>query len=245
MMIKNMLKESAFRVGAAIWKDEGPKVLYYHDIYDRNKYYLHGTPLSLFKQHIYLLKKLGWSVVSSIPVKPKEAMLTFDDGFHGIWDCRDFLYENNLMPTVFISVDLVGKDNYLNWDEIMELQMHGVVFESHAWSHRRLTEVPRQELERELRDSRCLLSERLGRSINRLCFPQGRFNEEILSLSRQYGYTEFFSCIYGNADKHILPGLICRNLVQEVGTKVFKAILDGGANPFWRRYYAQQCVVSL
>jgi peptidoglycan/xylan/chitin deacetylase (PgdA/CDA1 family) len=223
----------------------GPKVLYYHDVFDSWKYYLHGTPFGLFRKHMEMLFREGWEIKTGLPDKGKECMLTFDDGFKGIWSCREYFYERAIRPTIFVAVDLIGGERYLSWKEIKELQEHGFIFEGHTWTHRRLTEVPRAELQRELKDSRDCLSDRLGKEVTQLCFPQGRFNEDICKIAQDYGYKTFYSCIYGNADRRIIPNLVCRNLVQEVGTITFKAILNGGANPLWRRYYKQHCVPSI
>lgn len=242
MKCKEEIRNSLFRVLGGMMRDNRPKVLYYHDVFDRNRHYLHGTPIDLFKRHRKMLAKAGWKITSEFPLRAQECMLTFDDGFRGIWECREYFYENKLRPTVFIAVDLIGRDHYLSWKEILELQAHGFIFEGHTWSHRRLTEVPGADLERELWDSRKCLSDRLGKDVTQLCFPQGRFNESICKLAQTYGYKTFYSCIYGNADRRILPNLVCRNLVQEADVKTFNAILKGGANLLWRHYYSQHCV---
>jgi peptidoglycan/xylan/chitin deacetylase (PgdA/CDA1 family) len=230
-------KQILLQTFAMFVRDDGPKILYYHDVFAAKKYYLHGTPLELFKQHFYWIMANGYVIKDKLPIHDKELMLTFDDGYKGLWDCREFFYEYNLKPTVFIAVDLVGQDRYLSWAEILELQRMGFNFQAHTWTHRRLTEIPHSDLEHELRDARLFLSDKLGEDVDQLCFPQGRFNSEIMELARGYGYRLFYSCIYGNADKRILPDLVCRQLVQEVGVGTLKAILRGGANPFWRRYY--------
>lgn len=242
--VKQFIKGSAYKVCSLVCRDSGPKVLYYHDVYSGKKYYLHGTPLALFNQHIKKIKANGFIFKDGLPIHNKELMLTFDDGYKGLWDCREFFYEQELRPTVFIAVDLVGQDRYLSWDEILELQRHGFNFQAHTWTHRRLTEIPHSDLEHELRDAKLFLSDKLGKEVDQLCFPQGRFSSEIMKLAREYGYHLFYSCIYGNADKRILPGLVCRQLVQEVDVGTLKAILRGGANPFWRLYYKQHCLDS-
>lgn len=240
--MNQLLKDAAIRLMSVLRRDNGPKVVFYHDVFQQEKHYLHATSLALFEKHLDIIRNEGWRVTSSLPVKEKDCMITFDDGFRGIWECRDFFYERNIRPTVFIAVELVGQDHYLNWKEVLELQAHGFVFECHTWTHRRVTEVPRSELQRELSESRDFLCDKLGKNVTQLCFPQGRFNEDICKMCVDYGYEKLFSCIYGNADKTLLPNLICRNLVQEVDEQTFLGILRGGANPSWRRYYKMHCV---
>lgn len=241
-VLDKFFKSTYLNIASILSRDAGPKILYYHDIYDGQRYYLHGTPLELFKKHIAVLSREAWRATSSLPCKEKEYMLTLDDGFRGIWDCREYICEMGLKPMIFLASDLIGKSQYLDWNEILELQKLGFNFQAHTWSHRRLTEVPICEWDHELGDSRKLLSDKLQKDIRHLCFPQGRFNSKIIDFARNQGYDWFYTCIYGNADKRILPNLICRQLVQEVGPRTFKALLNGGANHLWRHYYNQHCV---
>lgn len=230
-------KNFAIKCVSVLCPDEGPKVLYYHDVFSQTKHYKHATPIDLFRRHINIISDKGYEVVQEVPTNRKQVMLTFDDGYKGIWDCREYFFEVGLKPTIFIAVDLVGKDGYLNWNEILELQKHGFVFQGHAWTHQRLTQIPKEYLRRELKDARACLSDRLGKEVTQLCFPYGSFSHSIYMEALDAGYMTLFSCIFGNANKRIMPNLICRNLVQEASPSLFTAIINGGGNFLWHHYY--------
>lgn len=231
--IKNILISSL----ACLSRDDGPKVVFYHDVYDSKKFTDMGTPLSLLKQQVESAKNRGFVFVDGLPLNIKEVSVCFDDGFRGILDCKDELLSMGIRPTIFIAPALIGQDNYLNWHEILELQSCGFVFQSHTWSHKKLPEVPENELEHELGDAKKYISDKLSRPVSQLCFPQGRFNNRICDLALSLGYDVLFSSIPGNSDKRIVPGMVCRNLVQYASPQSFVSILHGGMNLLWKRYY--------
>ena len=201
-----------------------------------------STPLELFEKHCAIAKCAGFVFTSNLPVGSKELMVCFDDGFRGIWDCKDRIASLGIRPTIFIAPGLIGKNGYLNWWEIKELQDMGFVFQSHTYSHQRLTEVAESELLHELRDARDYLSEKVGREVTQLCFPQGRFNEHVCNLALEYGYELLYSSIPGDSSRRIFPSMVCRNLVQFATPRIYMAILNGGMDRLWKRYYKQHHV---
>lgn len=62
----------------------------------------------------------------------------------------------------------------LTWEQLRIMQAHGVVCGSHTITHPVLSRVDRESLLRELRDSRLLLEQRLGRPVTHFAFPFGK-----------------------------------------------------------------------
>ncbi|HEX8845364.1 MAG TPA: polysaccharide deacetylase family protein [Pyrinomonadaceae bacterium] len=133
----------------------------------------------------------------------KTAILTFDDG------CRNFktvaaplLTERGLPAMSFIIIEKAeGNSNgnqswtpsddheYLSWAEVQALGQGGLFeFGSHSYSHPRLTAIPLEEVERELKDSYAAIVERLGYEAPALAYPHGRTTEEISRLAHSLGY---------------------------------------------------------
>lgn len=68
---------------------------------------------------------------------------------------------------------------FCTWAELREMQESGYVsIASHSMSHQHLL-TPGLDLEREIRGSKVLLEEKLGREINTFVYPLGKFNGEI------------------------------------------------------------------
>ena len=221
-------------------------MLFYHDIYKGIKYTDMGTSLSVFKEHVDTIRSKGCRFVPWAPTRIGEVKLCFDDGFRGIWDCRDFFCSEGIRPTVFIAPGLVGKSGYLTWSEIKELCNLGFCFQSHTWSHRPLPEVGENELRHELLDSRLEIEERLGATVTGLCFPRGLFSRRIIDASIAAGYTELYSSIPGDLNdlSRIMPQetkakLYTRHLVQFFSAKEVGCVIRGAMKPFARHYLCQ------
>lgn len=132
--------------------------------------------------------------------------LTFDDGFASLHDhAWPVLRRLGLPATVFLvaeTLTVAGRD--VDWvdtppagrslatltrDQVLEMQEDGVDFQSHSWAHRDLTALEPAELVTDLRESRALLEELLGRPVTHLAYPRGRHDEHVRSAARLAGYS--------------------------------------------------------
>lgn len=235
--MKSLVKKISLCLGAFFFRDASPKVVYYHDV--GQKYTPMGTPENVFWSHMALLRSGD--------------VFCFDDGFRGIWDCRERLaVSRKRLATrviMFLAVGLVGKPGFLTWDEIRELQdKYGVEFQCHTWSHQTLAgpynrEVPEPPSGRteewyrhELIDSKVELERQLGKSVNALCFPVGYFSDDILRRCKEAGYEKVYVSYPGNVtDDYIQP----RCLVQDLSVRAFKSVLRGGMLMLASRYRKQ------
>lgn len=219
-----LIKKGIYRFDYLLHKSRRSKVFFYHDV--DKKYTDMGTPFDIIKEHFRIIKEKGFSIVENIENKNNEVMICFDDGWAGIYDNKSFFIENNIKPTVFLAVDLVGQEGYLTLAQIQELRDNGFHFEGHTWSHKDLTTFNREGLVHEIIDSRNALEKIVGDKINALCFPMGRYSDLVLEVAKGAGYSKLYSSINGcHYDLLEEEGLICRILVQDVTPKDFKYIL--------------------
>jgi peptidoglycan/xylan/chitin deacetylase (PgdA/CDA1 family) len=137
------------------------------------------------------------------------AALTFDDGFAALHEhMLPVLLREKLPATVFLVaqtltpggrpvdwVDTPGSEplRTLTVDQVLEMQDAGVAFQSHSWAHYDLTALSEEECERDLRDSRELLSDLLGRPVTLLAYPRGRHSEAVHRAAERAGYTSAFT----------------------------------------------------
>jgi peptidoglycan/xylan/chitin deacetylase (PgdA/CDA1 family) len=138
-----------------------------------------------------------------------EAALTFDDGFAALHDqALPVLTRERLPATVFLVaqtlteagqpvdwVDTPGTEplNTLTLDQVLEMQDAGVDFQSHSWAHLDLTQLTEAECVRDLRESRELLSDLLGRPATLLAYPRGRHSAHVRRAASLAGYTHAFA----------------------------------------------------
>jgi len=231
--MKNTIKFILVNFYSQINKNIDGKVLYYHDIFKSVQYTNMGTHLKLFMKHIDVIYKNGFCIVNRLPYNTKEINICLDDAWAGIWEVRDYFIDNKIFPTIFVALDLIGKDGYLSLKQILFLQNEGFNFQSHTCSHRDLTSLNSEELIFELAESKRKLSIILNKEIDSICYPMGFYNGSILSLSFSLGYKYIYlsvpgSCIESNT-------IINRNLVQDASPKLLKNILYGGLDVLKKR----------
>lgn len=246
--LKLAIKNIVMWTGSMLKNNHGSKILYYHDVFKTTNYsaldadiYM-GTPLDLFKKHINVIRSEGYEIVRKITKSEGQVALMFDDGFRGIWECREYFFDHGLCPTIFLPIEYIGRTDLgmMTLDEIKELQRHGFIFQSHTCTHRPLTSVPETELNKELVDSKEKLSKMLGAKVDALCMPLGFFTPRLLQKIKAGGYTEIYSCVPGNANEGPY-GLITRNLVQYSSPRQVKFILRGANDLLKKRYLKLQC----
>ncbi|MFH1269456.1 MAG: polysaccharide deacetylase family protein [Candidatus Omnitrophota bacterium] len=124
-------------------------------------------------------------------VPHKSVSITFDDGYKDNYTYAfPILRKYNLPATMFIIVNEVGRADRLSWEEIRQMRDSGIItFGSHALGPEPLTNIrSEEELKRQVFDSKRILEQKLGRSVNIFSYPEGRFNDQIKQLVMAAGY---------------------------------------------------------
>lgn len=235
-MIKRACRDLLCVLVGALRQNRHSKVLFYHDVHSEKLYTDMSTHISLFLDHVSMIRKLGYEIVSEITQPTNQIMICFDDGFRGILDNKSFFIEQNIHPTIFVAVDLIGKQGYLSIEEIKQLQIDGFIFQSHGWSHYNMTKFSVEELHRELKGAKNALENMIGAEMSAICFPQGYYSDVVLRMSCEAGYKRMYisePSPYLLSESH---GIISRYLVQDVSPAILKGILNGGMD-IWQSHY--------
>jgi hypothetical protein len=83
---------------------------------------------------------------------------------------------------------------FLSWDDVRELADHPLItIGSHALTHTPLTGMPLAAAYREMRQSRRLLEEYIGRPVRHLAYPYGSGNRRTDILALAAGYRQVYS----------------------------------------------------
>jgi peptidoglycan/xylan/chitin deacetylase (PgdA/CDA1 family) len=136
----------------------------------------------------------------SIP--EKSLVVTFDDGFRGVYEnAFPTLRRLGMTATVFLSIgrqcssgfperlpSLEGR-TMLNWEEIREMHGSGITFGAHTLTHPDLTRLTSDRIDEELGVSQRRIEDALGVPVKSFAYPFGLHDEQVRDLARKY-----FSC---------------------------------------------------
>jgi peptidoglycan/xylan/chitin deacetylase (PgdA/CDA1 family) len=180
-----------------------PAVLLYHRIAPVNT---PADPLCVtpeqFEAQMRYLAEMGFTTrAPRCPEAPpaNPVVITFDDGYLDTYsNAFPVLQRYGLTATVFIVSGCVGatSDSWgpptpvplLTWSQIDEMSRHGISFQSHTRTHPDLTRCGDAVALSELAGSRAEIEDHVGRAVDALAYPFGRFDSRVLRLAEQAGY---------------------------------------------------------
>lgn len=148
----------------------------------------------------------------------KSVLITFDDGYEDYYSIAyPILKKHNLPATNFIIVKLTDEPNeralpHLTWDQMREMEQYGQSFYSHTYNHHlyldpgennhaALTSLKENETEEQyigriksdLSAAHKLLVKELGEQPNIVAFPYGRYDDELLVITKELGIDHTFN----------------------------------------------------
>jgi peptidoglycan/xylan/chitin deacetylase (PgdA/CDA1 family) len=183
-------------------------------------------PEETFAGHLRCLREGGWEVIdlaallgglsASETLPDRAALVTFDDGYRSNLTAAVPLLRQFGYPAVlFVPTDFIGRRNTFDegaepeewicdWDELRALERAGVAVQSHGASHRPLSDLDAAARAQEMRRSRAILEEGLGRPVEVFCYPygdEGADREEAAAALRRAGYRA--ACLYGGGPNSV------------------------------------------
>ncbi len=122
-------------------------------------------------------------------VPKKSVIITFDDGLKDNLIAIKILKDFGFSATFFLVPEYIGKEEYLSKSDILAaLADSKIDIGSHTISHTYFPSLTREEQERQIKDSKKMLSDIFSRDIVAMAYPIGGFNAETLDLVKDAGY---------------------------------------------------------
>ncbi len=253
------LGETTNGLGAVNGDARSLRVLMYHKVNDLPNNRM-SIPTEHFDAQMEQLGRLGYTVVDldavlahyldGAPLPEGAVLITFDDGYRdNLVNAAPVLRKHGYPAVQFVPIAYVGDrmplphERYLaahgvhnptvDWDEIKELEAHGVRVESHGISHKPLAELEIDEAAREIAISKLKLEERLGRPVRAFSYVKGSeadYKPVHPSLVRQAGYDLAFTAVSGANSPQSDPLQLRRYNVEPYGQRTFELVLAGACD---------------
>ena len=190
------------------WFEQGNPILTYHKVGPRPKRVrLRGLYLSaaLFRRQLIELKAAGFQSGSlsdcSGPPKPRQIVLTFDDGYVNVLRFAfEALAQMRFKAIQFLPVNFLGKTNawdvtvgeapepILDSSQIRDWLAAGHDIGSHTLTHPLLTRLEPGQAREEIFASKRKLEDLFGRAIEHFSYPYGDWNSAVRDWVMEAGY---------------------------------------------------------
>lgn len=220
----------------------------------------YAIPPAAFEQQLDALSRRGFHFISGqefinflngkggLPRKP--VLVTFDDGYQDLsHTALPILKKRGISPIAFAITHKIGGTN--DWDTprgaqtlalldsttLCQLEAQQVTIGSHTRSHRKLSEVPSDELLAELSGSRTDLLNLGMRSPQMMAYPYGDYSLVVQAAAIKAGYRAAFTVNAGrvkqNQNPYELPRL--EMMRTDSGWRFWLKVLTSGHFPIGKR----------
>jgi peptidoglycan/xylan/chitin deacetylase (PgdA/CDA1 family) len=194
------------------------------------------VPPSMLHEQLSALRDDGWRFIGlddalrglseADAIPSRSVLVTFDDGYRSLLENGLGVLQDLGAPgVVFMPAGLVGGvssfdagvseplEPLCDWGALRELEAAGVSVQSHGVDHVHLSTVGDDRLDVELAESKRMLEEGLGKTVDVFAFPYGDGGADPAAVSRaleRFGYRA--ACLYGGGplalpagDRYRLP----------------------------------------
>ncbi len=202
--------------------------LMYHGLFDENsdrhridaEDMPYGVSLDNFRaQLLHIATKTHGLLVPDQPTP--DVVITFDDGHISNYDHAMALLEPHGMQAVFfITTGFIGtRQHFCDWHHLREMADAGMVIGAHGHTHRFFEDLSAEDAEQEFRQSKDLLEQAIGREVDSMSFPGGRYSNCNLKQARDTGYRQIYGSVFGNIQQPNDTRSICRIPVRITTTE--------------------------
>ena len=174
--------------------------------------------MDIFKKQIQVIKDLNYNFYNpksfinefNNPKNKKEILITIDDGFKSFYtEAWPFLKENKIPFILFVSTEPVGKNGYMNWDEIMEIESSDfAIIGHHSHTHKYLIDMENSEFIEDIKTASKIFKEKFGYNPKIFSYPFGeysKFMKDYISKNFKTAFGQHSGIIDINKDKFELP----------------------------------------
>jgi peptidoglycan/xylan/chitin deacetylase (PgdA/CDA1 family) len=193
--------------------------------------------MDIFKEHVDLILDANLTFYHpkdfvnefDIPKKEKKILLTVDDAFQSFYDnAWPYLKKNKIPFVLFVSTEPVGKNGYMNWDQIKEIEQSEFgVIGHHSHSHDYLIDKSEEVFLNDIKTSNLIFKEKLGYVPTLFSYPFGEYSgfmRDYISQNFKIAFGQHSGIIDVNKNRFELPRFPINEKYGQI--KRFKSIIN-------------------
>ncbi len=178
--------------------------------FEENKYPSTNIRMTDFKEHLEMIKKNNIKFVNPSNFKDelnnnknqRKVLITIDDGYQSFYDnAWPILKESKIPFILFISTREVGKNGYMSWENIKEIEKYDFVeIGNHSHTHDYLIDFDDAAIENDLKKSISIFEENLGKNSFFFSYPFGEYSLSLKKIVVNLGFKYAFGQHSGVVD---------------------------------------------
>ena len=216
--------------------DKGILSLMYHR-FNENKYPSTNIKMNVFRNQIEIIKNLNYDFYDpkflikefDKPKNNKKILITIDDGFKSFYnEAWPYLKKNKIPFILFVSTEPVGKNGYMTWEEIKEIDKSELGnIGHHSHTHEYLIDMTDKEFINDIETATKIFKEKLGYVPSIFSYPFGEYSlymKNYISSNFEVAFGQHSGVIDINKDKFELPRFPINEKYGEL--KRFKSLIN-------------------
>ena len=174
--------------------------------------------MDIFKKQINIIKDKKYSFENpknfdlnfNNPKTEKKVLITIDDAFSSFYNhAWPYLKENKIPFILFVSTEPVGKNGYMSWEQIKEIEKEKFAFiGNHSHSHDYLLDLNFENFKKDINKSIEIFKKELGYNPIFFSYPFGEYSLEQINYIKKkfkYGFGQHSGVIDLNKNIYELP----------------------------------------
>ncbi len=163
------------------------------------------------------------------PKIKKKILITIDDGFKSFYkEAWPYLKSNKIPFILFVSTEPVGKNGYMTWDEIKEIDDSDIGYIGHhSHTHEYLIDMTEEDFIKDIETASKIFKKKLGYVPSIFSYPFGEYSlfmRNYISKNFEIAFGQHSGIIDINKDKFELPRFPINEKYGEL--KRFKSLIN-------------------
>jgi len=195
----------------------GILALMYHR-FNENKYPSTNIQMDIFEKQIKIIRDLKYNFYNPkdlennfhIKKDQKKILITVDDAFSSFYNIAwPYLKKEKIPFILFVSTQAVGKNGYMNWQQIKEIEKEpGVFIGNHSHTHDYLVDLTNEKFINDINISSEIFIEKIGYNPIFFSYPFGEYSNFIkdhITKKFKFSFGQHSGVIDINKNQYELP----------------------------------------